>query len=156
MSNRAGRANNGRFAKGNKLGKGRPPGVENQTTADLPHIRNAIVESWEQVDGQAKLVQLARDDFVAYLNILARFLPRETRIAAAIPFIEPDRRIHGPEALGFMAEVQSRANGGPVTPALVLETLDAHARGELDGSATGSSSRRPSPVKQPPRADASQ
>ncbi len=104
-----GRDGGGRFMKGNKLACGRPRGTPNQTSVDMQRIRAEVAASWDRVDGQSKLVQLAEDDFVEYLRIVVKLLPRETRVATATaPFVERLPEPHGGQARRFVDALEAR------------------------------------------------
>jgi len=70
------RSDLGRFAPGTAPGPGRPKGKPNNSTIDARTLRSRIVGSWERVNGDEKLDQLAERDFTAYLRAVAGLIPR--------------------------------------------------------------------------------
>lgn len=70
------RGASGQFAKGNPGGPGRPKGMLNSTTIDAREICRRAVDSWDRVDADAKLDDLAGRDFVSYLRFLSGLLPK--------------------------------------------------------------------------------
>ena len=95
MAANNGRDGSGRFTKGNRLARGRPRGTPNQSTVDMRRIRAEVADSWGRVDGYSKLEQLAEDDFVAYLRIVVKLLPKATQRDVAVPFVERRLERHG-------------------------------------------------------------
>lgn len=67
-----------------------------------------------------KLVQLAEDDFVEYLRIVVRLLPKAAQLDVAAPFVERPPEPYGDEASRFVDALKARANVGQITPAIVL------------------------------------
>lgn len=74
---RTDRTNTGQFAKGNSGGPGRPKGLRNRTTLDARELRRRLIDSWDRVDGDAKLAELAESDFPTYLRTIANQLPKQ-------------------------------------------------------------------------------
>ena len=66
----------GRFALGNSGGPGRLKRLPNRTTIDAREIRRRVIDSWGRVDADAKLDELATENFPAYLRLLAPLLPK--------------------------------------------------------------------------------
>ena len=123
----------GQFKKGHAKipGAGRAPGTPNKVNVSIQTMRQEILDTWAEGGGKSRLLKMCHDDFPLYMHTIAKFMPRDAQVNLTIPFLLPNPALHNPKALDFMAQVQARADGGPVTPALVLETLDAHSRGEL-------------------------
>jgi len=71
------RDGNGRFAVGNRGGPGRPRGSLSRATVDASEIKRRLLASWERVDGDRLLDQLAADDPKAYLKLVRSLIPRD-------------------------------------------------------------------------------
>jgi hypothetical protein len=84
-----GRDTQGRFAEGGPGGPGRPPGVLNKTGAML---RQAFLNTFEQLGGERWLTKQARKDPRTFIRTVSRMLPREATIHkdAAITIRHPD------------------------------------------------------------------
>lgn len=63
-------------------GKGRKKGVPNKTTRTL---REAIEKSFDQVGGVSYLVQMATEQPVAYMGLLAKVLPQQLKVQTDTP-----------------------------------------------------------------------
>ncbi len=94
----------------------------------MRRIRAEVAATWDRVDGYSKLLQLAEDDFPEYLRIVVKLMPRETRLSLARPFVERRPELRGEQATRFVDALEALANGGRVTPAMVLDTLRECAR----------------------------
>lgn len=70
------REQRGRFGKGNRGGPGRKPGPTPQTMT-LERIKQAVIQSWSDVDGPKLLSDLAANDPRSYLRLVVGLLPRE-------------------------------------------------------------------------------
>ena len=123
-----GRDGGGRLTKGNKLACGRPRGTPNQTSVDMQRIRAEVAASWDRVDGQSKLVQLAEDDFVAYLRIVVKLLPKASQLESSVPFIRRRPELRNEQSTEFIDVLEARANGDDITPAMVLDLLRGKGR----------------------------
>ncbi len=67
----------GRFAKGGAPSPGRPKGVPNRATVDGRMLRARIFESWDRVNGDRILDELARTDPKAYIKLVVKLIPRD-------------------------------------------------------------------------------
>lgn len=67
-----GRDNKGRFAEGGN--HGRPKGSKDKTTTAAKELMVSALEGQAETM-EAKLIELAKEDPVVYLNTLAKFLP---------------------------------------------------------------------------------
>ncbi len=130
-----GRLSNGRYIPGlaKLAGAGRPKGSLNKTTIDLREIRDSIVGTWNKAKGNEKLLALAKSDFLAYAKLVLPLMPRATEIHADVPFIGLNPLLHADAAVGFLAALERIAESGKLSQIAVLEALDAHAGGTLEG-----------------------
>lgn len=130
-----GRLPNGRYIPGlaKLAGAGRPKGSLNKTTIDLREIRDSIVGTWNKAKGNEKLLAMAESDFPAYAKLVLPLMPRATEIHADIPFIAINPQLHADAAVGFLAALEQIAETGKLSQIAVLEALDAHAGGTLEG-----------------------
>lgn len=60
----------GRFQRGAKAGPGRPKGCRNYKTLQAIELRQRIVDSWDPVNGDRLLDQLAKSDQAKYLRLV--------------------------------------------------------------------------------------
>lgn len=66
----------GRF-NGRRPGPGRPRGCSNHKTLRALELRQRIVDSWDRVNGDRLLDQLAKADPAEYLKLVCKLLPAE-------------------------------------------------------------------------------
>lgn len=69
-----GRDDKGRFVKGNA---GRPKGAICQSTIDGRILRQRLIESWDEVDGDEILRKIAKESPVAYCRLILSVLPKQ-------------------------------------------------------------------------------
>jgi len=124
----------GRFAKGCKAGPGRKPGTKNAATGDLRAIKAEFVDSWTRCHGAEILDSLAKLDPNRWLALIAGLLPKDvvsdmsiTQLADPLnmnaPGAEPD-----PVRDEFYEQLQTLADGGPITSATVMAQLEHNKR----------------------------
>ena len=74
-----GRDQAGRFARGNRLGLGRPPGRLNNSTVSGIAIIAAIRQSFHDCDGPRRLRELAETDPREWLRLVVSCLPKDVK-----------------------------------------------------------------------------
>ena len=67
----------GRFLPGCSAGPGRRKGTPNQTTVDSKKVKEAILATWDSINGPKLLAAWAKENFGEYLRILVKLLPRD-------------------------------------------------------------------------------
>ncbi len=75
LDGEAHRDTGGRFQRGAKPGPGRPKGCRNYKTLQAIELRQRIVDSWDRVNGDRLLDQLAKSDPAEYLRLVFKLLP---------------------------------------------------------------------------------
>ena len=61
------------------------------------------------------------------LRIVVKLLPKSLQLDVAAPFVAYSPELHGENAARFIDALEARANGGQITPAMVLDTLRKHS-----------------------------
>ena len=64
-----------------QMGKGRPKGVLNKTTAS---VKKAIEEAFDRAGGVEYLVKVAHKDPRAFLSLLARLIPQDLKVEGVV------------------------------------------------------------------------
>lgn len=79
------------FAKGNRLGKGRPKGTPNAITSDLKQM---ILQALADAGGAAYLLAQARENPNAFMTLVGRVLPLQVKEGGADPKVPPTTVVH--------------------------------------------------------------
>jgi len=142
----------GKFAKGHAGGPGRPPGMPNRGTIDARVARERLLGTWDDVGGDARLVEFAKKNdrnYREYLRLYCGLLPKETM---ADVNVQQDMRADFWSRVGgddpqqgrddFHERLVARADGGPITSETVQSELEAQ-RNERLGIQPGGNGRAP-------------
>lgn len=63
--------------------------------------------------------------------VVDTLMPSRAKLEARIPIIAINPQIHCETAINFIAHLEAAAVGGEITPDIVLDLLDKHAKGRL-------------------------
>ena len=117
--NTNGRDSRGRFTKG-RHATGRAPGVPNKATA----LKQAMEDALEPEDIGAVVAALVNSamsgDVAAAREVLNRACGKVADVVLQAAPIQPTEN-HTERTIGFFADLDRLAGGGPVTPALLLD-----------------------------------
>lgn len=120
------RGADGKFAKGNRASKGRPPGSANQTTVDLRELRREIAAAYGACDGAAIMRRLAEQRPQDFMRVVVSCLPKEDRLELTAGRSVEINIVRDPspdEVLGLIRACLKRAGKKRITKSHVTEVM---------------------------------
>ena len=64
---RTGRGANGQFAAGNRLARGRLPGIKQKLTFDMRTLRKRMLSVFDEIGGEKRLAQWAEEHYDRFI-----------------------------------------------------------------------------------------